>query len=258
MEITVLGSGSGGNSSIIKHKDTTILIDAGFVYKELVSKMEAKGINAYDINAIFITHEHGDHIRGVGKFMKKQLTTLYLTEKTYRAFNNKIKSDIGNKRTFLTYNVGVKVGDLSVKCFPVSHDAVDAVGYVVEDGSKKLSYITDLGYVTPPVKENLSDCDAIVIESNHDLTMLRNSSYHLVLKQRISGPKGHISNAGAAKLISEVNSDKLKNVFLTHLSDENNTPEVAMYTMQKAFNESDNKPKVIVTLQDESTEWVTV
>ncbi|NIQ01694.1 MAG: MBL fold metallo-hydrolase [Nitrospinaceae bacterium] len=179
-----------------------------------------------DIGALFITHEHSDHMSGAGALTKKHGTPVYGTSGTRRALRRHLSPHV-DWRALASEDEAV-VGDLRVESFPTPHDAEESVAYVVRCGSKKLGQITDLGRVTPRIVEKLQDCDVLLIESNHDERMLDNGHYPWPIKQRIKSDVGHLSNTACAELLRAVKHDGLQTVVLMHLSESNNHPEIAM------------------------------
>jgi len=229
-----IASGSDGNSVYIGSDNTHILIDAGISGKRIQDGLlNGAGTNAEALDCIFLTHEHTDHIQSAGVLSRRYGTSLCATEKTWSYIERhnllgKIEKDKKH-----TIKVGEKfmVKDISVEAFDIPHDAAGPVGYCVYIGDKKVAVATDLGCVTDNIREKLFGADIVLIESNHDLEMLKNGRYPDMLKRRIMGERGHLSNRGAGELIAEIISTRLKHVFLGHLSAENNMPIVAMETV---------------------------
>ena len=232
--ITVLGSGSKANSIVIQHNDSAIMIDAGFDIGELLSRLKTANIAIASIRALFITHGHIDHTRGITDYNKHASIPVYMTEKLFlsgtasekpgsRAWLNLDKK----QAVFFKEGDNIRIGDFEVTPISVSHDSVSPVGFIIKAGDKKLSLVTDTGEISQESKEAMKESDVIMLESNHDTEMLRNSQRHFLLKKRISGAKGHLSNEKSAKILSEIISSKTTDVILLHLSSECNTPELA-------------------------------
>lgn len=232
-ELIPLFSSSKGNSTLIKTGRTNILIDAGVSGKKMISALESNELLGDDIDGIFITHEHNDHIGGVGILSRKFDIPIFALEDTWKYI---IKQNKIGKINFNNINVIHKeekcfINEICVEPFDISHDASDTAGYNIFVNNKKLSVATDIGMITSTLIEKLSGSNKIVLESNHDINMLRNGSYPYLLKKRILGEKGHLSNVDTGKLLSLINSDNLEEVFLAHLSEENNTPILAYNTV---------------------------
>ena len=249
--ICVLGSGSKGNCTYLRAGSLHCLVDAGLRYDELERRLKCIEVSAHAIRHIFITHEHQDHIGGLRKFTKKHKVTVHVNAPTYL----KIGSELSSDHSVNVFDNPFKIDDIYVIPFPVSHDAVDPVAFSFQYGSKKISLLTDTGCATRLVKEHIRGSDALVLETNHDEEMLRNGAYPWPLKQRISGQLGHLSNRQAADTLCEVACDKLRHVFLAHLSAENNSPALALKTVIAALPQI-NKPDVLLTHQDRVSELI--
>lgn len=255
MKITVLGSGSGGNAAVIQNNGRAILIDAGFTCKNLQTRMTYCGINPVSVSAVFITHEHTDHVKGLGVFARKHRIPVYLSEGTFNSMYHGQKLEIDKWVSIIKTGVEVDTCDMRVTNFPVPHDAGEPVGYTFSDKNNKISYVTDIGSITNTVRDNLKNSRLIVLESNHDEKMLRNGPYPAFLKQRVSGPNGHLSNDETGKLLNNVMWDGLKAVYLAHLSKENNRPQLALNTVCESLNgHYDAKPEFILTYQEKPAE----
>lgn len=231
MEICPLASGSSGNCIYVGSKETKILIDAGISAARIVKSLTHIGHNLEDIDALFLTHEHVDHCREVGRISRNYGIPVHLNLKTYwagRSYLNKA----WNIRYF-DHRRMVRIKDLFIKPFPVFHDAISPSGFRINDENTTVGMAVDLGVVTEDVKENLRDCEILVIESNHDLSMLITGDYPWHLKQRIRSQMGHLSNKDAGETIREMlREGKLRQVYLAHISQNNNRPEVAVQTVK--------------------------
>lgn len=257
MKLAVLGSGSEGNAVLISHEETSILIDAGFSGKRLAQRAQSAGIDLDLVNALFITHEHLDHIRGAGIVSRRHKIDVYATEGTL----NRGRSVLGKLSQVQAINGGDSycVGSLRIAPFDISHDASEPVGYVIEDGQSRIGVCTDSGCVTHLMREKLSDCDALVLEMNHDPTMLLAGPYPWSLKQRIRSRIGHLSNDDAGEFLKELWHPGLKHVFLAHLSKENNLPELVRMSAEDALKRagcSNGDTQLHVTSQDTTSEVV--
>lgn len=228
MIVTVLGSGSAGNSILVETGDTRLLVDAGFSGRDLERRLAAVEREPGSIDALFVTHEHGDHTQGIGICARRWGIPLYIGERTRVACASLLN---GTERV-RTYGCTdpVLIGDLRIEPFLTIHDAIDPFAITVtEVGSgEKLGIATDLGRPNVAVRHALSACDVLILEANHDEILLRESSYPWSVKQRISGSHGHLSNRAAADLAAELTHPSLATVVLAHLSEQANDPQLAM------------------------------
>ena len=252
MDIKVLSSGSKGNTTYVDCGNIKLIIDMGNNCKYVVDKLKGLGINPRDIDAILITHTHSDHIKGLKSFVNRYNTKVYIT-----------KGMLGDLSYLETYSIMDKecfiIGDVLINTIKTSHDAPDSVGYIITHNNKSLVYITDTGYINKKYFKLLSNKDIYVLESNHDIELLSNSSYPFYLRQRILGDKGHLSNYDASRYLSLFIGDNTKYIFLAHLSEENNTPDLAYDTLIERLNEDEKDiPNVIIALQDKETELISV
>ena len=250
MKFSSLGSGSSGNSSYIEMGNKKFLIDAGFSGKKIVEKLNNIGKRIEDIKGIFVTHEHSDHIQGLGVVSRKYDIPIYLHEITYNVIKDKI-GKIDKKNLNFIRDDKIKIENCVINNFEVMHDAKKCLGYTFEYEGKKLSYASDVGCVNNIIKENLKNSDVIVLESNYDYNMLMEGPYHWELKNRVKGRNGHLSNAEASKLISQVMSDKLKKIYLMHISKDNNTPELAYNALHEIL-ERENRSNLEIEVVTEN------
>lgn len=233
-----LASGSSGNCHFISSENTKILLDVGMSHRYIKNSLEAIGESIDQINGVLITHEHSDHIKGLKMILKKQLIPVYMTENTFMQIKEKIREEDVHKIIIIESEMEMMLGDIKVRSFDISHDAIDPKGYNFYYSDKKLSIVTDIGIMSEAVIENLQESNFLVIESNHDVNMVLHGSYPYYLKRRILSENGHLSNDDAAKTIHNVfQSGHLKNVVLAHLSKENNVPELAHLTVKKYLEE---------------------
>ncbi|MFZ0448294.1 MAG: MBL fold metallo-hydrolase [Desulfatiglandaceae bacterium] len=225
LRFCTLASGSSGNVCYIETAQTRILVDAGLSGREIVGRMGLIGIEAETLNAIFLTHEHQDHIKGAGPLSRRFGLPVYLSEGTLRKGEKKL----GKLENAVLMNAGdkISVNDITVETFTKCHDASDPLGLVVRSNGKKLGVVTDLGRSTAVVEDHLKGCEALVMEFNHDPVMLEEGPYSLELKRRIKGAEGHLSNDQAGDLLASVGHQNLKHLVLAHLSEINNRPEKA-------------------------------
>jgi phosphoribosyl 1,2-cyclic phosphodiesterase len=297
MRMTVIASGSKGNSLVLSSSRTRILVDAGLSCRELFKRMRAADEDPQTLDAILITHEHQDHVQGVAVTARKLGIPVYFTEATHRAWMRWMKPEkrmsyaewmrsrsSGNKEqeTGLSdedeaeepavvaetperdpcrlpgveyFRAGSEfaVGDISVSAFTIPHDAVDPVGFVFEIEGMRVGLATDLGYVPPNVQQQLRGCDVLMIESNHDLEMLRDGPYPWSVKQRVMSRVGHLSNDAAASFLEKNYDGQATYVVLAHLSESNNLPELARVAAEAALRERINllANRLILARQDE-------
>lgn len=251
MKTAALASGSSGNCFYVENDKTALLVDAGISTKRIIERMSLLKLNPKKVKGIFVTHEHTDHIRGVDVFAREFNVPIYATKGTIKegflCSNNELINEIKNNET-------LSIGGLNVEAFSKMHKAYDPVSFNVE-GKKRVSVITDLGIVGKEVNEQISSSDFLFLESNHDVKMLEQGPYPYFLKKWVRGDDGHLSNNQASLAVLEYGNSKLRNVVLSHLSQTNNTPEMALKTFSKMMKErKDFKAKVDVSLRDGPTE----
>ena len=250
MKICVLASGSKGNSSYIETNQTKSLVDVGMSAGYIAKSLKNIGVNPSDIQRIFITHTHTDHIAGLKVFLKKYHPTVYLTEK----MEKELGFDIDDK---VYIDEGVSIADLDVGVVKTSHDAADSNGYIFSSLNKSIVYITDTGYIHVKNFDKLKNKSVYVFESNHDIRMLKEGKYPYYLQQRILSDKGHLSNKDSAYYLSEFIGDNTEKIILIHLSEENNKPEVALKTLLDTLEKKNIRiPDIEIAMQKESTELI--
>jgi phosphoribosyl 1,2-cyclic phosphodiesterase len=218
--ITALGSGSKGNSILLHTENSGILIDVGFSRKETLTRLEILGISPEIINGILITHEHDDHVRGCRVLANHLDLPTYLTVDTFKYLHQQKK--IGDKKIIFAPGSPFEVNKFKIDPFSVQHDAIQPVGFIVTSGRFKIGIATDLGQLNRLATARLQGCDALILEANHDVQMLRDAMRPLHLKRRILGRHGHLSNEDAIEAFSELLSGKTRHVFLAHISSECN------------------------------------
>jgi phosphoribosyl 1,2-cyclic phosphodiesterase len=241
MHVTVLGSGSAGNCTLIETEATAILIDAGLSSRQIAQRLAQIGREIEQLDGILLTHEHSDHTRALGVLCKERSIPIYANRLTAEALTADPEGHALKKISWRLFSTGspFEVGDLTVESFSVPHDAYDPVGFTVRQGSLAVGLITDLGHATKLVIERLRTMDALVIESNHDMKLLQEDAARpWALKQRIMSRHGHLSNDAAATLAGEVASDRLRQVFLAHLSRDCNRPELAQETVSQKLRQA--------------------
>jgi len=234
LAVCVLASGSKGNAIFVSNGETAILVDAGLSGIEIERRLESKNLNPRMLDAIFVSHEHSDHIQGVGVLSRRFHLPVYITPKTMEAAANQL-GRIKNVR-FFECGVSFMVGSLTIHPFSISHDAVDPAGFTISHADRKIGIATDLGIGTAVVKEHLKLCDVLILEANHDPAMLAEGPYPWPIKQRIKGRTGHLSNEDAYKLLNEIGHRNLKHVILAHLSEINNTPQHALKAVDRKLD----------------------
>lgn len=225
MRFSVLGSGSRGNSVYIESGKTGLLIDAGFSGKVIDKRLRTIGRDLSTIRGLCLTHEHNDHIRGAGVLSRRCKIPTYANGGTFSAGEKKM-GRLFRRREFDTGDE-LQIGDLLIRSFRISHDTADPVGYVVTDGKTSLGYLTDTGKVSHLIKQRLASCNALILEFNHNLEMLKNGPYPLMLQQRVRSSQGHLSNEDGAEFLADLIGDQLRLVVLAHLSETNNSPLLA-------------------------------
>jgi phosphoribosyl 1,2-cyclic phosphodiesterase len=245
-----LGSGSRGNALLVEAGSTRLLIDAGFGPREMARRLERLGLAATDIDAVLVTHEHSDHIGGVFACARRFDWTVVLTHGTLAACR-----DDGNdtRITIIDSHEPFSVGDICARPFPVPHDAREPVQFVLGDGARTLGVVTDAGHITRHMVDMLDACDALVLECNHDVQMLAQGSYPQALKRRIGGLWGHLDNAAAASLLSQIGRSSLRHVVAAHLSEENNNPALVRAALSAVLD--CDQDWVGIATQDEGFAW---
>lgn len=227
MKICILASGSSGNCIFVSSPRDRILIDAGLSARETARRLDQIGVPIASISAICLTHEHSDHIAGLVPLHQRHGIRLFANSGTIEAIRRDEKMSALKWNVFST-GAEFQIGDLTFDPFPVSHDAYEPVGFVVKCGNTKLGIVTDIGAPTHLVREHLRHCQALIIEANHDEALLSGARRPWVLKQRIAGRQGHLSNAHAAQMIADIASASLMQIFLCHISRDCNRPELAL------------------------------
>lgn len=235
MRISILGSSSSGNSTFVEVGNVKILIDVGFSLKKTIEKLEEINEKLENIDAIFITHEHGDHIKGLGPIIRKYNISVYIHRKSFNALVDKLGKYDKQLINFLDER-RVYLGNAVITNFDLTHDASHCLGYILEENNKKFVYITDSGYVSKIMEISCQNADVLAIESNYDLDMLMSGSYPWDTKNRIKSKFGHLSNNDTLNLLKKVYSNKLKKIYLMHLSEENNLEALAIHNIRKEFS----------------------
>ena len=242
MIIAPIASSSNGNCILIEEEDTKILVDVGISKIKIEKGLSEYSVSPENLDAILITHDHSDHIKGLGVFLRKYNVDVYATEKTIATiFENKKLGNLNEKLFFpIEKENKFLIKDLWIHPIAINHDAADPVCYRFDAADKSCAIVTDLGTYDTNLVSKLQDLDAILIESNHDEDMLRNGKYPDYLKERILGDNGHLSNESCGKLLSDIINPKMKHIILGHLSKENNEPDLAFCSVKNKINSTDN------------------
>jgi phosphoribosyl 1,2-cyclic phosphodiesterase len=240
VRMTVLASGSRGNCTVLSSGEASILVDAGLSCRETLKRMRAVNEDPQKLKAIVISHEHNDHVAGLQVLARKLQVPVYITEATYYGWRRENRSPEGTpatleRREHFQPGRSFTVAGITVTPFTIPHDAADPCGFTFKAAGIKVGVVTDLGYVPPNVKENLRGCDGLMIESNHDLEMLRNGPYPWMVKQRVMSRVGHLSNTALAEFFVKDYDGRAAFLVLAHLSEQNNHPELARDTAYKAL-----------------------
>jgi phosphoribosyl 1,2-cyclic phosphodiesterase len=250
LRFSVLASGSGGNACYVETGHARILIDAGIPCRDLIQRLKKIGADPERLDALIITHEHSDHVRGAGAVARRFDLPVYLNRRTYE----RGRQTLGNLPKPIIFHTGqtLTIRDLNVETFTKCHDAADPVGVVLGCDGCRVGLATDLGRSTRLVEEQLKGCRAVILEFNHDVCMLEQGPYPLFLKRRIKGPDGHLSNAQAGEILGGLCHRGMEMVVLAHLSEINNTVEKALHHAHEALEQSGPwAGKVMVSSQKE-------
>lgn len=229
VRVCLLASGSRGNATLIEADGCRVLIDAGLSAREINRRLGEIGLCADDLDALLITHEHRDHVGGIGPLARRHHLPVYIVPQTAAAI-----PQLGKIAALFHFMPGDRftLGPLEISSFSITHDATDPVGFVINSSEGRIGYATDLGIATRLVADQLKGARVLVLESNHDEQMLLNGPYPWPLKQRVHGRHGHLSNRAAAELLQKLAWEGLEAVFLAHLSQENNHPQLAGQTLK--------------------------
>lgn len=269
MRVAILGSGSGGNSVVVESQGRRILLDAGFSCRQIEKRLEALDAPDSDkdlasVEALLLTHEHSDHCRGAAVFLKRHQVPVYATDGTFAALSRsrafrKVEPVTRTVRSGEPFDIAGTDPIFHVEAFGVPHDANEPVGFVIEDAAGcRVGLVADLGSRTQLAWGRLRDLDCLLIETNHDLSLLRSGPYPWHLKQRIASRHGHLSNADASLGLPELVDDRLRAVVLYHLSETNNRPEVAAEAIGETLDRLGSAAEVSVTRQNEITPWIEI
>ncbi|WP_163718351.1 MBL fold metallo-hydrolase [Mangrovibacterium lignilyticum] len=247
LEVCALASGSNGNCYYIGNESEALLVDVGLSARQLQLRLQSMGIEEQKIKALLVTHEHCDHARGARVLSKRLQVPVYITKKTFLALS---KANRPDNVVWFEPNQSFQLGEFDVHPFSKQHDAADACSFRVSYGDKHVGVMTDIGEVCEHVKSHFSECHAVFLESNYDDDMLMNGPYPFYLKQRVSSSIGHLSNTQAFSLASEFAGENLGTIFLSHISGENNKPEIA----EAVFHPLRDRFRVELTSRSKSTD----
>jgi phosphoribosyl 1,2-cyclic phosphodiesterase len=258
LRVSVLGSGSGGNSTLIEAGGTRILVDAGFSGRDLSRRLARVGVRPDGLSGVVVTHDHGDHTRGMGVLARRHGVPLYLTDPTRQACHRLLRGteEIRSYRPGRPFHIGT----LRIEPFMTIHDAVDPVAVAVVDThtETRMGLATDLGRPTAQVRHALSRCDFLVLEANHDEVLLREAPYPVSVKGRIASSHGHLSNHAAARLACDLLHPRLAGILLAHLSAESNRPDLARRVVREALDQAGYRGFLDVAGQDGPTELIDI
>ena len=235
MRFASLGSGSAGNALVVEVKQTRLMLDCGFSVKETTARLARLSLVPEDLSGIVITHEHDDHAGGAFKFAAKHKIPVWLTYGTLKMVTRYLPNQHSLQLNVIDSHSVFDVADIQVQPYPVPHDAREPIQCVFSDGRHKLGVLTDVGRTTPHIEEKLSTCKALVLECNHDASMLHNGPYSWSLKKRVGGDLGHLENSASAKLLSNLDNSQLQHIVAAHLSAKNNTPVLARAALAKVL-----------------------
>lgn len=241
MRFASLGSGSAGNALVVEVNQTRLMLDCGFSVKETTARLSRLNLAPNDFAAIVITHEHDDHAGGAFKFAAKHNIPVWLTYGTLKMATRYIPNQHDLQLNVIDSHCEFTVNDIQVRPYPVPHDAREPIQCVFSDGNHSLGVLTDVGRTTPHIEAQLSGCNALMLECNHDASMLQTGPYSWALKKRVGGDLGHLENSESANLLAKLDNSKLQHIVAAHLSAKNNTPHLAKAALAKVLGcELDN------------------
>lgn len=249
MRFSMLGSGSRGNGTLVQCGATTVLMDCGFMLREAEARLRRLGVEPHALSGIVVTHEHYDHIGGVARLARKHRLPVWMSPGTREGWKD---APVPRTHCFAP-GESFAIGDLLVQSFGVPHDAREPCHYVFSDGRLRVGALSDAGSVNPAMVEALSACDALMIEFNHDRAMLEAGPYPAPLKARVAGPLGHLSNDESAQFLRALDCTRLRHLVLTHLSEKNNTPALAL-AAATAVGAADGR-EIVCAHQDAGLSW---
>jgi phosphoribosyl 1,2-cyclic phosphodiesterase len=259
--VSVLASGSRGNCAMVESSSTRILVDAGISCRETFKRVRTLGGDPYSLSAIVVTHEHADHVYGLVGLARKLKLPLFMTGATHQAWVRSVRDSTGKppaaeRVEFFSSGRGFRIGDIEVRPFTIPHDAADPVGFTLHAEGVKIGFVTDLGYVPASVRDHLRRSDMLILESNHDLEMLRGGPYPWSVKQRVMSRVGHLSNEKLAEFFARDYDGSAAFIVLAHLSEQNNHPEIARSAAERALGQRRTllENRVLLAKQSEALE----
>ncbi|MCL6416336.1 MBL fold metallo-hydrolase [Aestuariirhabdus sp. Z084] len=250
MQFSSIGSGSKGNGTLVRHADTLLLVDCGFSLKETLLRLEMRGVTADQLNAVFVTHEHGDHIKGVSGLARRYDLPVYLSAGT--RYVGKLEK-VDNIQV-IADQAPVVIGDIEVHPVAVPHDAREPLQYRFSADQCTVGVLTDLGCITRHVVESFRSCDGLLLECNHDPYLLSSGPYPPSLKRRVAGSYGHLSNEQAAELLSLVDRQRLQHLVIAHISEQNNLTEKVLEQLLPYIDEA----RLTFANQEQGFDWIRV
>ena len=262
MRFASLGSGSAGNCLVVEQAATRLLLDCGFGVNELLRRLQRFGLEPAQITGILVTHEHDDHAKGAFKFAAKYNIPVWLSHGSFKMCERYLPSKMCERYmpdkpdiaiNIIDSHTSFQIQDIAITPYPVPHDAREPTQFTFTDGQHKLGVLTDAGASTPHIEQMLNGCDALVLECNHDLTMLENGPYAWPLKKRVGSRLGHLDNQTAAALLAKLDNSKLKHIIAAHLSAKNNTQALAKQALSQVLNSE--LDWIGVAEQDAGFEW---
>jgi phosphoribosyl 1,2-cyclic phosphodiesterase len=263
VSVSVLASGSRGNSTVIESSQARILVDAGISCRETFKRLKLIGLDPKQLSAIVITHEHSDHIYGLATLAKKLNVPVFMTGATHQAWARSLRDEAGELPKLARLEIfsagrSFQIADVTVSAFTIPHDAADPVGFTFRAEGTKIAVATDLGYIPASVCDHLRKCDVLVVESNHDLEMLRVGPYPWSVKQRVMSRVGHLSNESLAQFFAKDYDGGASYIVLAHLSEQNNHPEVARRTAESALGPQRTllQNQLMLAAQDAPTDFI--
>ena len=263
VSVSVLASGSRGNTALVESSNARILVDAGISCRETFKRLKSIGHEPREISAILITHEHSDHVYGLAMLAKKLKVPVFMTGATHQAWARSLRDESGEmpevaKLEIFSAGRSFQISDITVTPFTIPHDAADPVGFTFRAQGTKLAIATDLGYMPASVCDHLRGCDVLIIESNHDLEMLRAGAYPWSVKQRVMSRVGHLSNESLAQFFAQNYDGGASYIVLAHLSEQNNHPEIALRAAESALGAQMTliSNRVMLAAQDAPTEGI--
>jgi len=252
LQFASLGSGSKGNCTLIEADGTTLLVDCGFSMRETERRLQRLSRQIEQVSAILVTHEHGDHVRGVASLAKKYKVPVWSSRGTAKAAKLEELNDLGLWNC-IDIHQQFEINAIQIQPVPVPHDAKEPCQFIFTDGDWRLGVLTDTGSITPYIEEQYSACDAFILEANHDEEMLANGAYPASLKHRVGGNYGHLNNSQAKDLLNAIDISKLQYLVASHISDKNNTVALARDKMSEALDTEASW--IDVASQDEGLDW---